>query len=139
MQPVIFWHQQGILPVGDQLHTHPKSELVHADFFAVATDEHRGFLNEQPVHAVLLDIDHSPSHWLNEQNQNFYTAQSLRKVAAKIHSGGVFALWSNEHPDREFTRVLESVFSCVEAHIVRFDNPYSGGESINTVYTAVVR
>lgn len=139
MQPVISWHQQGILPVGDVLQSDARSELVHADFFSVATDEKPGFFNSEPVHAVLLDIDHSPSHWLNEQNKGFYTPASLQRVANKIVSGGVFALWSNDWPDDEFTTLLDQIFCDTQAHVVRFPNPYSGGESINTVYVSSKR
>lgn len=138
MQPVISWHQQGILPIGDVLATDERCELVHDDFFAVACAETNGFLDEVPVHAVLLDIDHSPSHWLNESNQKFYGAESLQKMATKIVTGGVFGLWSNDLPDDKFITHLETIFPKVNSHIVRFDNPYSGGESTNSVYIATV-
>ena len=139
MQPVIGWHQQGILPVGDILFSDLRSELVHADFFAVATDDQEGFLDNHPVDAVLLDIDHSPQHWLNQTNQSFYTLSSLNAVAHKIKSGGVFSLWSNDSPDDKFVELLNQVFVSTQAHVVRFDNPYSGGESINTVYVSSVK
>jgi len=88
------------------------------------------------VHAVLLDIDHSPSHWLNPGNSGFYTLQGLRKLAEKLHPGGVFGLWSNDPPDAGFARLLDTVFQSSESHIVTFPNPYMGGESSNTVYLA---
>ncbi|MGH1427835.1 MAG: spermidine synthase [Arenicella sp.] len=147
MQPVISWHQKGLLPVGDVLATDRRCQLIHDDFFAVATTL-GGFSPEglQPnsegdsakVHAVLLDIDHSPSHWLNEGNSGFYTQESLYKMSANIHSGGVFGLWSNELPDPKFAALLNQVFANTESHIVNFSNPYSGGESINSVYIATV-
>lgn len=138
MQPVIDWHRQGILPIGDVLAVNQRCKLIHADFFAVACDEQAGFLDDEPVHAVLLDIDHSPNHWLNDSNADFYSAASLHKMASKIIKDGVFGLWSNDLPDKEFVTHLESVFSTVEAHIVRFDNPYSGADSTNSVYIARV-
>lgn len=139
MQPVISWHQQGILPVGDVLASDPRSELIHGDFFAIASDDSTGFLNNVQVDAVLLDIDHSPRHWLNESNRRFYTNESLLRMAAKIKSGGIFGLWSNELPDQPFIDLLDTVFASTESHIVRFANPYSGGESINSVYISTVR
>lgn len=139
MQPVISWHQQGLLPVGDVLSSNPQSELVHADFFKVAVDNKKGFIDDQPIHALLLDIDHSPSHWLNDHNQSFYTQESLQKVANKIVKNGVFALWSNDWPDKEFIALLDQVFENTQAHVVKFDNPYSGGESINTVYVSTIK
>ena len=138
MQPVISWHKQGILPIGDVLNTDERSELIHSNFFDVATDAKQGFLNDVQVDAVLLDIDHSPSHWLNETNRDFYTQESLQAVVNKIKSGGVFGLWSNELPDDDFIALLNTVFASTEAHVVRFPNPYSGGESINSVYVSTV-
>lgn len=141
MQPVISWHQQGLLPVGDVLASDSRSTLRHDDFFAVATDAPS--FNEDDlaakVHAVLLDIDHSPSHWLNDGNSGFYTQEALQKMASKIHSGGVFGLWSNEMPDPAFEALLNQVFENTESHVVSFENPYSGGESINSVYVACVK
>lgn len=136
MQPVINWHQQGLLPIGDELACDSRCSLVHDDFFAVATTDSNGFIDDQPVHAVLLDIDHSPSHWLNDDNSHFYSQQSLQAMANKIMSGGVFGLWSNELPDPQFIELLDSVFSNTQAHTIRFPNPYSGGESTNSVYIA---
>jgi hypothetical protein len=117
----------------------PRCTLVHADFFDVASSSGGGFDHAAPtrlVHAVLLDIDHSPSHWLNPGNSAFYTAPGLRNLADKLHPGGIFGLWSNDPPDAEFTRLLDTVFQSSESHIVTFPNPYSGGESYNTVYLA---
>ena len=57
-------------------------------------------------------------------------------MAQKIRAGGVFGLWSNDPPEIEFSRLLETVFDSLETHIVSFPNPYMGGESTNTVYLA---
>lgn len=134
MQPVIDWHRDGLLPVGDVLAVDPRSQLIQGDFFAIATADTAGFLDNEKVHAVLLDIDHSPSHWLDETNQGFYRQSSLKRMADKIVDGGVFGLWSNELPDTQFSDLLAAVFNNVESIIVRFSNPYTGGESTNTVY-----
>jgi len=140
MAPVIDWHQRGLVPLGGKLTSDPRCTLVHADFFEVATSP-GGFDPADPdrlVHAVLLDIDHSPSHWLNSGNSTFYTESALTKMAEKIHPGGIFGLWSNDPPENEFTNLLESVFESTESHIVTFPNPYNDGESTNTVYLANV-
>ncbi|MFT5132845.1 MAG: spermidine synthase [Gammaproteobacteria bacterium] len=139
MEAVIEWHHRGLVPLGKELSADPRCELVHADFFALATSKSGGFDLADPkklMHAVLLDIDHSPRHWLNEGNKPFYTAQGLQGVADKLHPGGVFGLWSNDPPDDEFVSLLESVFQTSETQVVSFSNPYTGGESSNTVYLA---
>ncbi|OUS13279.1 spermidine synthase [Gammaproteobacteria bacterium 53_120_T64] len=142
MPAVISWHQKGLLPVGDILARDPRSELLEGDFFKLATSSEAGFDASEPerkVHAVLLDIDHSPSHWLNDANQGFYTEASLQSVAGKIYTGGIFALWSNELPDGAFTELLQRVFGHCQAHVVNFPNPYTGGESCNSVYVATIK
>ena len=139
MEPVIDWHRRGVVPLGKKLVSDPRCIFVHADFFEVASSSGGGFDSAAParlVHAVLLDIDHSPSHWLNPGNSAFYTTPALRSLADKLRPGGIFGLWSNDPPDTEFTRVLDTVFQSSESHIVTFPNPYSGDESSNTVYLA---
>jgi len=138
MQPVINWHRSGVLPVGDVLASESRSELIQGDFFAISTDAKQGFLDEHQVDAVLLDIDHSPSHWLNEHNKSFYSLDSLTAMSRKIKPNGVFALWSNDLPDIHFVEQLKQVFTDCEAHVVAFPNPYSGGESTNSVYVCTV-
>lgn len=138
MEPVIDWHQRGLVPLGEKLTSDPRCTLVHADFFEVATSS-GGFDPADPdrlVHAILLDIDHSPSHWLNSGNSTFYTESALQSMANKLHPGGVFGLWSNDPPEKEFINLLESVFESTESHIVTFPNPYTDSDSTNTVYTA---
>lgn len=138
MAPVIEWHQKGLLPVGDVLETDARSELLLGDFFAIASDDSIGFMNNEQVHGVFLDIDHSPSHWLNNINQHFYTAESLSNMAAKIKPKGVFGLWSNELPDSAFVALLNTVFASTQTHVIEFANPYSGETSTNSVYVCSV-
>lgn len=141
MAPVIDWHQSGLVPLGEELVSNPKCSLLHGDFFELATGA--GSFDTQDrinqVDVVLLDIDHSPSHWLSPGNRTFYTSHGLQCLKAKILPGGVFGMWSNDPPDSEFNALLESVFGSASAHIVRFSNPYTDSESSNTVYLALVQ
>ncbi len=142
MEPVIDWHRRGLVPLGEQLTSDSRCNFLLADFFALASAETGGFFKAEPerlVDAVLLDIDHSPSHWLIPGNSSFYSQDSLKQVARKIHPGGVFALWSNDPPDDDVIQLLNSVFESAVAHVVSFPNPYQGGESSCTVYVAQVR
>ena len=144
MAPVIDWHQRGLVPLGKELSADPRCTLIHADFFDVATSKTKDFdgLNYQEdaprpqVHAVLLDIDHSPGYWLNPGNSAFYTEQGLRDLSEKILSGGVFGLWSDEPPAPDFMALLDRIFESSESHVVSFPNPYLGENSTNTVYLA---
>jgi spermidine synthase len=138
LAPVISWHRLGLVPLGDKLEVDSRCSLVHGDFFKLAASS-GGFDLNNPgrlFHAVLLDIDHSPSHWLDTGNSAFYTGAGLTALAASLHPGGVFGLWSNDPPDEAFSSLLDEVFSSAEFHRVTFPNPYTGGESSNTIYLA---
>ena len=136
LSEVIEWHERGLLPSG--LGSDPRCRLVHGDFFALLRSA-EGFDPESPgrrFHAVVVDIDHSPRHLLHPGNADLYEPAGLRRVAERLHPGGVFALWSNDPPDQEFTEVLAGCFAEVRAEVVTFDNPLQEREATNTVYLA---
>ncbi|MEU9274911.1 spermidine synthase [Streptomyces sp. NPDC048341] len=135
---VIDWHQRHLVPLGARLAEDPRCRLVQGDFFAAVGDP-AGLDPQSPgrrFHAVLLDIDHSPRHVLNPRNAALYQPAGLRALADHLQPDGVFALWSNDPPDEQFTSALADVFATPEAHIVDFDNPLQGGTATNTVYVA---
>lgn len=139
LDAVIDWHRRGLVPLGATLTADPRCRLVRGDFFALMRSADDGLDPDAPArcfHAVLVDIDHSPRHVLDSQHAAFYEIEGLRCIARHLHPGGVFALWSNELPDEDFQRVLEAVFASSQAQVVRFDNPYTSGESANTIYVA---
>lgn len=132
---VIDWHQRRLLPLSAALVDDRRCELVGNDFFAGLADARAwGLAAEGTVHAVLLDIDHSPRHVLHPDHAVLYNRRGLAAVAARLHPGGVFGLWSDDPPDALFMDEMRAVFSDVRGHVVPFPNPYTGGTSSNTVY-----
>jgi spermidine synthase len=139
LEPVIEWHQRGLVPLGEKLTSDPRCRMLRADFFERAQSAD-GFDPQQPgrkFHAVLLDIDHSPRNLLHPRHALFYQADGLRALAAHLHPGGVFALWSDDPPDEEFLGVLGDAFATARAHVVTFPNPLTEADSASTVYVAV--
>jgi len=134
--PVISWHERQLLPDTASLTDDPRTTLLEGDFFALAR-QGRGF-GDAPalLHAVLLDIDHTPHHVLHPSHADLYTRDGLSRLAATLHPGGVFALWSDDPPEDAFTALLAEVFADVTAHEVSFANPLTGGTSSNSVYVA---
>lgn len=135
-QPVIDWHLEGLVPKGNVLIKDRRCELRQGDFFELSQT---GFDANDPSRefdAVLLDIDHSPEHFLNKNSGSFYTAEGLARVQNQLKSGGTFALWSNDPADDEFTEHLTTVFGSAAAHNVEFANPYTGSNSVNSIYVA---
>ncbi|MGI9304578.1 MAG: spermidine synthase [Gammaproteobacteria bacterium] len=137
LAPVIDWHRRGIGPLASALTEDPRCTLREGDFFALAANAGAGFdpqHRERKFHAVLLDIDHSPRHWLDPGHAPFYSASGLRKLGAGLTADGVFAMWSNDPPDPEFEHELAAAFTQTRSEIVRFPNPYSGDEARCTIY-----
>jgi spermidine synthase len=135
---VVAWHRRRLLPAAEALVDDPRCHLVHGDFFAlVAGEEPFGPGAPDRLHAVLLDIDHTPRHLLHPSHAPFYTADGLERLAQRLVPGGVFGLWSDDPPDADFVAVLEEVLTAVHAHIVTFPNHHTGELASNTVYTAV--
>lgn len=136
LAPVIEWHREGLLPIGETLLGDRRCRLAEGDFFALAASD-QGFDAETPrrrFHAILVDIDHSPEALLDARSEGFYTPDGLRALEAHLHPGGVFGLWSNEPPDPGFTERLGAVFAAARAEPVRFHNPLQDREMVQTVY-----
>jgi len=135
LEPVIGWHRRGLVPLGAQLTADPRCTFQSGDFFALAQSP-GGFAPGRQFHAVLLDIDHSPRRVLHAQNAAFYSTAGLTALAAHLHPGGVFALWSDDPPDAEFLQELQTVFATARAEVVTFPNPLLDHDSASTVYVA---
>jgi len=141
---VIDWHEQGLVPLGPELSDDPRCRFLHADFFERVRDR-SGLDPKNPTRrfdAILLDIDHTPTHLLDPSSAPFYTEAGLRELSLHLKPGGIFAMWADGNPDPAFTQHLGRVFASAEAHTIRFNNPMAfddretGGESTGAVYVA---
>lgn len=138
LDAVIDWHRSALLPLGPGLTADPRCRFVHGDFFALAASK-AGFDPEQSERlfdAILVDIDHSPERLLDPRSTSFYQPDGLRRVAAHLHPGGIFGLWSDDAPDETFTRRLAGVFAEAQADAVTFYNPLQNRDFTQTVYLA---
>lgn len=139
MPQVIGWHRKGLVPLGSELSTDPRCRLIEGDFFAMARDRASGFHPEDQTakfHAIIVDIDHSPSNLLDESHSDLYRQPGLDLLADRLHPGGVFALWSNDPPDADFMKELGCSFARTAAHVVPFPNALRGTSETNTIYLA---
>ena len=126
---VIDWHQRDLLPDTIGLAADDRVTITHADFFAAAMGK-VGFDPEHPgrtFDAILLDIDHSPRHVLHDPHADFYTHDGLTSACAHLRPGGVFAMWSDDPPDDDFTSLLGTVFTAAEARTENQRRPSTSG------------
>ena len=145
LEPVIEWHQQGLVPLGKGLTDDPRCRFVHGDFFkcahAEANSDERSFepevsQNDKLYHAILLDIDHTPENLLHSSHSSFYKPEGLKKMAKKLLPKGIFAMWADGYPIPEFEANLCEVFPHCETHLIKFINPLDGMEHRGTVHVA---
>jgi spermidine synthase len=140
LDAVIGWHQDEHVPLGKILNADARNRYVLGSFFDLATDPSKGFdtsSDAKKFDAILLDIDHSPTEFLNPANASFYTTENLALMAEQLRPKGVFAMWSQNLPEEQFEALLKTVFASVDSHVVSFFNPLQGGESTNSVYVCV--
>ena len=135
---VIDWHERELVPGAAELTSDPRTRLVNDDFFAMveAGTDFDPATPGQRIHAVLLDVDHSPRQVLHPSHATFYTPEGLRRLTRLLHPRGVFALWADGVPDDDFLTVLGDVFDHARADVVTFPNFYTGAQSASTVYVA---
>ena len=140
LETVIGWHRDELVPLGKILNSDTRNRYVLGSFFDLAVDPENGFdqrAKGKQFDAILLDIDHSPTEYLNAANASFYSVENLSLMAKQLKSGGVFAMWSQNLPEESFENLLKSVFGHVESHIVSFYNPFQNSQSTNSVYVCV--
>lgn len=140
IETVIEWHQKELVPLGKELNADSRNRYVHGSFFDLATAPETGFDPDAPekkFDAILLDIDHSPTEYLNSANASFYSTENLSLMAQQLKPGGVFAMWSQNLPEPEFEALLKTVFAQVQSHIISFQNPFQSNESTNSVYVCI--
>ena len=135
-QAVIDWHQAGLVPLGNVIAEDRRCELRQGDFFALARTGFDVSAPSRRVDAVLLDIDHSPEHFLDRNNESLYTSDGLASIRKQLKPGGSFALWSNDPASEEFTESLRAIFGSASSHNIEFPNPYTNSISITSVYVA---
>ncbi len=140
LETVIGWHQDELVPLGKILNADSRNRYVLGSFFDLATDPSSGFDRDcagKKFDAILLDIDHSPSEFLNTANASFYTSKNLALMAEQLKPKGIFAMWSQNLPDEKFEALLKTVFETVDSQVISFYNPFKNGDLTNTIYVCV--
>ncbi|MDO5737259.1 MAG: spermidine synthase [Propionibacteriaceae bacterium] len=136
LREVIGWHERGLLPE-TALTSDARTTLVEADFFALMRGTATLGADAPAVFdAILLDIDHTPRHLLHPSHADLYTVGGLRALQDHLRADGVFALWSDDPPDEDFTAVLAATFTTWVATVITFPNALTRGESTATIYVA---
>lgn len=136
LDTVIEWHERELVPNAAELTADDRCRFVHGDFFELIASNAPPSPGPARFHAVLVDIDHTPSHHLAADHADFYTTDGLRRLGRRLHPGGVFGLWSDRHADEEFLATLRTAFPDSTAHEVTYPNHHTGDLAADTIYVA---
>ncbi|MDI3417137.1 spermidine synthase family protein [Streptomyces luteolus] len=103
---IVDWHRTGPLaPYTAEAFADPRTRIVEADLVAhlhaPAPAGHPGY------DALCLDIDNGPDWTVTEDNDSLYSPAGLAACAARLHPGGVLAVWS-ARPSAGFEKALRN-------------------------------
>ncbi|MEE1757247.1 spermidine synthase [Streptomyces sp. SP18CS02] len=101
-QAIIDWHREGPLSaISGRALADPRTALLHTDLIE--------YLHTSPdrYDALCLDIDNGPDWTVTEDNGGLYSPSGLAACAARLHPGGILAVWS-ARPSADFERSLRN-------------------------------
>lgn len=133
---VIEWHHARLVPLGEKVAGDPRSQLVQGDFFAMggAAGSFDPARPDSKLDAILIDIDHSTTHFIDPASASFYSSSTISAVTDKLRPGGIFALWSTDEVAPSFLEAMRESLDEVCAQRVEFVTPYREKPAFNIVY-----
>jgi spermidine synthase len=128
---VIAWHRRGLVPLGESLCGDARCHLIEGDCLRLLR-----MGDGERYDAILIDIDDSPIHLLDQAHGAFYEVEGLASARRRLRPGGVFALWTSLPAEPEVTSRLQQVFADVRVEEVCFENPLLDRADVNAIYFA---
>jgi len=90
---VIQWLEDGLVPLSEQWNadstTANKLRVVQGDIYERLMQPPSELFD-----LIVIDVDHSPSDQLAEDDHGFYTVDGLTAAKAHLREGGLLAVWS---------------------------------------------
>lgn len=132
---VIEWHEKRRLPLGEAVAGDARCRLLQGDFFTLSRTPGGFGENGGSSHdAIIVDIDHSTTHLIDDASACFYSAEAIAALASGLRPGGVFALWSTDAEDPDFCTAMRAIFRDVRVERVEFQTPYRSDLAFNLIY-----
>jgi hypothetical protein len=86
---VVSWNRDFLDKVNGALLRDPRVTVLPEDVFKVMRES-----KSQPYDSILLDVDHTPSSWVQVQNFRLYERAGFTAVTQALKPGGLVAYWS---------------------------------------------
>lgn len=124
------WLRDGLVPLSAELNADPRLSVVEGDIYARLLSPP----GDELFDAILIDVDHSPNHPLDDPNAAIYTPEGLEAAAQHLRPEGVIGLWSYEEHSPLRDAMSQSLTE-VSAHPVSYYNRLVNEEFIDWIYT----
>ncbi len=128
---VIDWLRNGLVPLSSELNDDSRLKITHSDVYAKLLGE-----PVEQFDLIVIDVDHSPSDQLGEEDHEFYTASGLVKAKQHLASGGVLAIWSYAESS-SFADALRATFQQVHVEPITTVNTLVGHEQTDWLFFGV--
>ena len=86
---MISWNRDFLQKVNGALLKDTRVTVLPEDVFKVMRES-----KNEPYDAILLDVDHTPSSWVQVQNFRLYERAGFTAVTLSLKPGGLVAYWS---------------------------------------------
>ncbi len=130
---VIGWLRDGLVPLSAEL---ARSDSVAATKLRIVQGDIYERLMRPPSDRhdlIVIDVDHSPSDQLSQEEHPFYTVEGLSQAKTHLCDGGVLSVWSYAESS-SFSKALASVFPRVEVEPVTTFNDLVGQEQTDWLF-----
>lgn len=128
---VIAWLRQGLVPLSAELNAAANLRITAGDVYQRLLAEPREHFD-----LIVIDVDHSPSDQLGEQDHTFYTASGLASAKDHLRQGGILAVWSYAESSG-FATALRNTFGRVHVEPIKTVNALAGHEQTDWLFFGV--
>ena len=128
---VLDWLRSGLIPLSNDLNAAEQLRLSTGDVYQRLLGEPK-----EEFDLIVIDVDHSPSDQLGQQEHAFYTAQGLATAKKHLTDGGVLAVWSYAESS-SFSEALRMTFDTVHVEPVKTFNALVNHEQTDWMFFGV--
>ncbi|MDP6721383.1 MAG: hypothetical protein QGF59_22135 [Pirellulaceae bacterium] len=128
---VIDWLRDDLIPLSNELNAATHLHVIAGDVYQRLREEPHDLFD-----VIVIDVDHSPSDQLGEEDHTFYTAEGLTSAKSHLRDGGILAVWSYAESS-SFSEALRSTFSQVHVESVKTINALVGHEQTDWLFFGV--
>jgi spermidine synthase len=125
---VINWLRTGLVPLSPELNAATNLRITAGDVYQSLHDD-----SADQYDLIVIDVDHSPSDQLGEEDHSFYTAEGLAKAKTHLREGGILAVWSYAE-NSNFSQALRQTFKTVVVEPIKTNNALVGQEQTDWLF-----